>query len=191
MVLSFLTEPGEAPFATLVVRVPAKGLKGFLEFLRSQAVKVSSENLLGTDVTDQYTDLDARMATLNKTKAKFEEILDKAVSVQDILTVQQQLISLQDQIDRVKGQMQYLEKNAEVAKLTIYLSTDEFSLPYTPATPFRPAVIFKEAVRSLVFTIRGLVSKVIWVVVYSPIWLPVVLVIWYLRRRNKKTSQNQ
>jgi hypothetical protein len=188
MVSSSISQPEEAPFATLVVRVPAKSLKGFLEFLRGQAVKVSSENLLGTDVTDQYTDLDARLATLNKTKVKFEEILDKAVTVQDILTVQQQIISLQSQIDAVRGQQMYLEKNAEVAKITIYLSTDEYSLPYAPATPFRPSVIFKEAVRSLVLTTRSLVSKAIWIAVYSPLWLPVVLVIWFIRRRKNQVK---
>lgn len=186
MVSSSLSQPEEAPYANVVVRVPSKNLKLVLEYFRSLAVKVSSENLYGYDVTDEYTDIEARLATLNKTKAKFEEIMNKAEKIQDILEVQRQLISLQDQIDSLKGRQQYLEKTAELAKITLYLSTDEFSLPYAPAAPFRPAVIFKYAIRSLVGTLRSGVKLLIWVVVYSVIWLPILLIAWFLSKRRKK-----
>ena len=169
MVSSSLSQPEEAPYAYVVLRIPAKDLKPAIEYFRSLAIKVSSENLLGTDVTDEYTDIGARLETLNKTKAKFEEILSKAVAVNDILTVQRELISLQDQIDSLKGRQQYLEKTAELAKISLYLSTDEFSLPYAPSQPFRPEAIFKQAVRSLVGTLRGLAKAAIWLGVYGVI----------------------
>lgn len=187
MVSSSLSQPEEAPFASVVLRVPAKDLKASLEYFRGQSVKVSSENLWGTDVTDEYTDIDARLTTLNKTKAKFEEIMTRATQIQDILQVQRELISLQDQIDSLKGRQLYLEKTAELARITLYLSTDEFALPYAPATPFRPAVIFKYAVRSLVGTLRGIVKALVWIGVYSVIWLPILLVIYFVRKaRNRK-----
>jgi len=170
----------------VVVRVPAKSLKATLDYFRSLSIKVSSENLFGTDVTDQYVDIQARLDTLNKTKAKFEEILVKADKVTDILEVQRQIIYIQDQIDSLKGQQQYLEKTAELAKITLYLSTDEFSLPYAPSAPFRPAVIFKYAVRSLVGTLRGIVQALIWIGVYSVIMVPVLLVVYFVRRKIKR-----
>jgi len=183
MVSSSLSQPEEAPYATVIIRIPSKNLKATLEYLRSLAIKVSSENLYGYDVTDEYTDIEARLATVNKTKAKFEEIMAKATRVSEILEVQRELINVQDQIDALKGRQQYLEKTAELAKITIYFSTDEFALPYAPSPPFRPEVIFKQAVRSLVGTLRGLARLIIWVVVYSIIIVPVVLVIWYFKRR--------
>jgi hypothetical protein len=185
MVSSSITSPEEVPFATLVIRVPSKDLDVMLEYLRSQAIKVTSENLVGRDVTDQYVDYEARLTTLNTTKARFESILASATTVSDIMNVQQQIISAQGQIDSIRGQMQYLEKTAENAKLTIYLSTDEWSLPYAPAAPFRPNVIFKGAVRALVLTLRGLATDAIWIGVYAVIWLPVLLVIIWLVRRRK------
>ena len=188
MVSSSLSQPEEAPYAYVVLRIPAKDLKPAIEYFRSLAIKVSSENLLGTDVTDEYIDIDSRLDTLNKTKAKFEEILSKATAVQDILTVQRELINLQDQIDSLKGRQQYLEKTAELAKISLHLSTDEFSLPYAPSQPFRPAAIFKQAVRSLVGTLRGGAKLLIWVGVYSPIWLLILGIIWFFKRRKKKLS---
>jgi len=188
MVSSSLSQPEEAPYAYVVLRIPAKDLKPAIEYFRSLAIKVSSENLLGTDVTDEYIDIDSRLDTLNKTKAKFEEILSKATAVQDILTVQRELINLQDQIDSLKGRQQYLEKTAELAKISLHLSTDEFSLPYAPSQPFRPAAIFKQAVRSLVGTLRGGAKLLIWVGVYSPIWLLILGIIWFFKHRKKKLS---
>lgn len=185
MVSSSLSQPEEAPYAYVVLRIPSKNLKTAIEYFRSLAIKVSSENLLGTDVTDEYVDIDARLTTLNKTKAKFEEIMGQASQVQDILNVQRELISLQDQIDNLKGRQQYLEKTAELAKISLNLSTDEFSLPYAPTDTFRPAVIFKQAVRSLVGTARGLAKLAIWIGVYGVIIVPVILLVRYFRKRRK------
>lgn len=186
MVSSSLNQPEEAPFATIVVRVPVKDLRSTLEYLRGLAIKVTSENLLGYDVTDQYVDLEARLNILYQTKTKFEDILNKASTVNEIMQVQQQIINLQSQIDSLKGQQQYLEKTAENAKLTIYLSTDEYSLPYAPETPsFRPKAIFKQAVRSLVTSLRGIATLAIWLGVFSVIWLPVVLLIKFLKRKKQ------
>lgn len=189
MVNSSLSQPEEAPYANISVRVPAKSLKATLDYFRSLAIKVSSENLYGTDVTDEYTDIDARLVTLNKTKAKFEEILSQANKVQDILDVQRELINVQAQIDSLKGRQQYLEKTAEMARITIYLSTDEFSLPYAPAETFRPAVIFKTAVRSLVGFGRGLAKTLIWVGVFGIVWVPVLVVVLVLRKRARRQAQ--
>ncbi|MBI4226509.1 DUF4349 domain-containing protein [Candidatus Roizmanbacteria bacterium] len=186
MVNSNLNNPQDAPTATVVVRVPANKLQAALEAYRGLAVKVISENLSGQDVTDEYVDNQARLDTLEKTKAKFEEIFDKATQIQDILQIQREIINLQAEIDSVKGQQNYLEKNAQMAKLTIYLSTDELALPYSPSETWRPAVIFKQATRSLLGNLRKLGTALIWLSVYSIIWIPALLLIYYLKK--KKTT---
>lgn len=186
MVSSSLSQPEEAPYATLVLRLPSKSLKSALDYFRSMALKVSSENLYGYDVTDEYTDIEARLATLNKTKAKFEEIMARAEKVSEIMEVQRELINLQNQIDSLKGRQQYLEKTAELARVTLHLSTDEYVLPYAPAKPFRPEVIFKQAVRSLVGTLRWLAKVAIWAGVYSLVIGPVALGVWYFKKRSKR-----
>ena len=183
MVSSNLTNPQDVPSATVIVRVPAKKLDAALIFFRSLSVKVISENLEGQDVTDQYVDLEAQLATYVKTKEKFEAMLDRAVTVQETLEVEREIINVQAQIDSIKGQQDYLKKSAEMAKVTVYLSTDEFALPYAPTEAWRPGVIFKEAVRSVVATARILAGLIIWLAVYAIIWLPILLIVLFIRRR--------
>lgn len=188
MVSTSLTNPEEAPFANVVIRMPADQLRPILDYLRGLSVKVTSENILGTDVTDEYVDIQARLTILEKTKTEFEEIMTKATEIQDILTVQRELINIQDQIDNLKGRQQYLEQTAKLAKLTTYLSTDEFSLPYAPSEKFRPEVIVKQAFRSLYSNVRDFLGLLIWAGVYGLIWGPVALVIYLLWRKYRKTS---
>lgn len=187
LVSSDLSRPQEAATGTIVVRVPQEKFKEALDYFHSLSIKVVSENLQGFDVTDEYVDIDARLAVLQRNKARFEEIMTKAEKIEEILSVQREIMSLQDQIDNLVGQQKYLEKSAQMAKITLYLSTDEWSLPYTPSQPWRPEVIFKLAVRSLIGNLQKVGSLLIWLAVYSVIWLPLLIIVWLLRRRSLPT----
>lgn len=189
MVNSSLSSPEEATTGYITVRVPTTNLDAFLDFTRSQAVRVVSENITGHDITDQYKDIDARLETLRATKTTFEGIISRATTVDEILRVQQSIFTVQDQIDALIGQQQYLENTSQTASVTLHLSTDELSLPYAPAQPWRPEVIFKTAVRSLSLTLRSVGTLIIWLTVYSVLWIPALLVIFWFTRRSKKLSR--
>lgn len=189
MVFVSYNRPTESPFATVTIRIPTGKLDDALNYIRSLSIKVTSENLVGTDVTDEYVDIEANLATLNKTKEKFEEILEKAITVTDILTVQRELISLQQQIDTLIGQKKSIENNAKLTKITVYLSTDELALPYAPDKAFRPNVVFKLAVRSLLSTLRAGAEGLIWIGVYSVIWAPIILGIVAYKKLKKKQKE--
>lgn len=183
MVNSYFNNPGESPSATVTVRVPTAQLNPALKYFRDLSIKVVSENLQGEDVTDQYVDNQAKLDTLNTTKAKFQQIMDKATEISDIINIQQQLISIESQIDGVKGQQQYLEKSAALTSITIYLSTDEFSLPFAPNDSWRADIIFKQAVRAVVGTLRQIGTAIIWIAVYSVFWVPALIIILILKKR--------
>lgn len=189
MVNTSYNRPSESPFATITVRVPTDNLDEALSFIRSLAIKVTSENLVGTDVTDTYIDIEARLATLKKTQARFEEILDKAVEVQDILTVTRELINLQQQIDSLIGQNKSIENNAKLTKITMYLSADELALPYAPDKAFRPELTFKLAVRSLLSTLRDGANMIIWIGVYSIILVPLLIIVFIVYKKYIKKQQ--
>ena len=189
MVNTYINNPQDAATANITVRIPSKRLDEALNAFRGMAIRVTSENLQGTDVTDQYIDIEAQLKTLQSTKAKFESILEKATEIDDILRVQREIINLQSQIDSLKGQQMYLEKNVEMARITVYLSTDELSLPYAPDQLWRPELVFKQAVRSVVGTLRNIGSMLIWIGVYSVIWVPLLVIFLVVKRRMGKNKE--
>lgn len=182
MVSTSYSRPTESPFATITVRIPTTHFDQAMEYLRSLAIKVTNENLVGEDVTEQYIDIDERIRTYERTKQKFESILDSAITTQELLNVQRELINIQTQIDNLKGQKQALEQNVALTKITVFLSTDELALPYTPDKTFRPDVVFKLAVRSLLNSLRIIGEGAIWVVVYAIIWVPALLIYLGIRK---------
>lgn len=190
VVNTYITTPEEGSSGSISIRVPADQLKPVLTFLRNNAVKVVSENISGHDVTDQYVDIEARLAVLNTTKATFQAMMSKAVTLDEIMRVQQQIFSIQDQIDSYKGQLAYMDATSSSTLFSISLSTDELSLPYAPDNAWRPTVIFKHAVRSLVGTLRGLGTLGIWLAVYSIVWGPIILAVLFIRRliRNRRKT---
>lgn len=184
LVNSNLNRPEEGGNGTISVRIPEAKRAEALEVFKKMAAKVVSESIIGTDVTDEYVDLESRLEVLQTTKAKFQEIMAKAYQINDLLNVQRELINLQSQIDSIKGQQKYYEQSAKLSKITIYLSTDELSLPYAPTDAWRPAVIFKTAVRSLVGNLRQVGSAAIWLLVYSPVIIPALVLIFYFKKKS-------
>lgn len=183
MVNAETSNPQDAPSATVTVRVPSAELDRSLETFRSWGIKVVSENIQGTDVTDQYVDIDARIATLEKTKATMEALLSRAEQIADLTNITREVINIQSQIDALTGSQKSLAENAKLAKVTLFLSTDEIALPYAPSETFRPDVIFKLAVRSFITHLRQVGTLVIWVAVYAVIWVPVLAIAYFINKR--------
>lgn len=182
MINSSINNPQENANASLTIRIPSDKLETALAYFKSLAIKVVTENLTGEDVTNQYSDINARLKTLDRTKEIFEEMLGKAIAIPDILNIQREIINMQDQIDSLKGQTKYLEENSSMAKITIYLSTDELSLPYAPLDSWRPEQIMKEAVRSIISTFRIIFGLLIWIGVYGIIWIPALIIFIFAKK---------
>ncbi len=187
MVNASTSSPDESSSGNFTVRVPSDKLTEVMMAYRKMGVKVASEQITGVDITDQYTDIQARLAPLKDTFAQFDQLRREAGSIEEKMNLLSQLQNLQSQIDSLVGQQKYLENTSETSRITVYLSADEYDLPYAPAGSWRPEVIFKQAVRDLVTTLRGLGTWLIAVAVYSVIWLPLLIIgIFVYRRFYKK-----
>lgn len=186
LVSSQLSRPEEGATATVVVRVPTDKLEEALSRFEEVGERVVNKSIQGEDVTEQYQDIEARLATLNTTQARLEALMEQATEASDLLQIQQQISQIQDQKDMLEGQRRYLTEASNLTRVTVHLASDELALPYVPAEPWRPEAIFRQAVRSLVSVGRGAGTVVIWGVVYLPVLLPLVVLGWWLNRRSHR-----
>ena len=180
--------------AVLEIRIPSDKVEQMTEYLRMLSVKVVSENVSGRDITDKYVDVERRISDLERQKTRMQEIMDQAVNVSQMLEIQRALDTIQNQIDNYKGQLIYMEGTTTTSKLTIHLSTDELALPYAPEQPWRPEAVFKRAVRSMLGTAQNIGSAVIWLAVYSPIIIGIIVavkVVKKLKNRKKITADGK
>jgi hypothetical protein len=112
---------GSQKSATVLLRVPSGRFQEALDHLK-QLSSVKSYSTKGEDVSKQYVDLQARLNSLRAQSAAMTRLLDKATSVSDILTVQQQLGQLQQQIEESQAEISYLDQSTTFASLAVTLA---------------------------------------------------------------------
>jgi hypothetical protein len=182
------------PEATIVIRVPAAKLEAALKQIKADAIEPPTESRTGQDVTQQYVDLESRLRNLEAAEAQLTEIMNNATKTQDVLDVFNQLVYYREQIEVVKGQMQYYEQSAAFSEISTQLIAQQ-SLQPIKIGGWTPKGSLNEALQSLVNFLQDVVDFVIQFVV---LWLPVLivliipfLIIYFivraiLRRRAKK-----
>ncbi len=181
----------------VTVRVPVESLDAAQKQLEATGLKVLSRNRSSNDVTDQYTDLDARLKNLTAAEGELRTLLatvrEKTGKAEDILAVYNQLTQIRGQIEQIKGQMNVLSKTSALATLTIDLTPHEEVTVVEPGA-WLPNQTAREALRALVQALQTLADVAIWILLFfAPLLvvaiLPIVLLMlaarFYLRRRSK------
>lgn len=170
---------GRNSSGTLVILVPNEHVDSVLKAIESESIKVVTRQITSYEITQEYTDLGRRLTQLEETHTKLRALYNRAATVEEILKVQNELNNILVQIDSVKGRVNALDQLSRNSQITIYHSTDEFSLPYIPEGTFEFGKTFKLAVRGLVSTIDVLLSGFIWVLVFSPLVLIPGLIFYF------------
>jgi hypothetical protein len=191
------SEGQEFPRARITVRVPVERLNEALEQIKSGAGEVVNENVRGDDVTQTYTDLQSRLRNLEQAAEQLRGIMEEARRTEDVLQVYNELTRVTEQIEVIKGQMQYYEESAALSAISVDIQAEESIQPLTIGR-WQPVGVARDAVQALVNTAQVLVNAAIWVVLYIlpvglMLLLPVLLVIFIirgvLRRRKAKMLQ--
>src|SRR3990172_8133100 len=114
--------PRRTQTATVTIRVPAGEYGGVMEQLRGIAKQVRSERSEASEVTEEYTDLEARLRNLEATEASYLELLAKAEEIPDILTVQDRINGVRLEIEQVQGRINVQDSLVDLATITVQLS---------------------------------------------------------------------
>ena len=116
------TAPTRTQTATVTIRVPAEVYASVMGQLRGVAAEVRSENSSAAEVTEEYTDLNARLRNLEATEARYLELLAKAEEIPDILTVQDRINSVRLEIEQTQGRINLLDSLTDLATITVRLT---------------------------------------------------------------------
>jgi hypothetical protein len=185
---------------TITLRIPAESLDTAQKQIEATGLKVLNRNKNSNDVTDQYTDLNARLTNLQATRDDLRKMLDsvtaKSSKAEDILAVYNQLSAVQGQIEQIKGQMNVLEKTTALATLTVELVPHEDVQILEPET-WLPNKTASQALRALVQALQGLIDLAIWLIlfllpVFIVLLLPFLVLAFILRvifRRRAKSKE--
>jgi hypothetical protein len=167
--------------ATLVLRVPADRFASTLDAL-GRLGDEESRQVQAQDVTDQLVDLDARVATQEASVNRVRDLLARAQSIGEIVTLESELTRRQADLDSLKQRRAKLSGLVALATITVVLHA-----PAAPGAPEEPDTGFLAGLRNgwdgflasvtIVLTVAGWLLP--WIIA---IGVPVWFALWLTRR---------
>lgn len=170
------------PGAYITIRVPSATFVDALNSVRAEAIDITRDDRTGQDVTAEYTDLQSRLRNLEAAEEMLRAIMEEAQDTEDVLAAFNQLNYITEQIEILKGQIQYYEESAAMSAITVELVANESVQPLTIG-PWTPVGAAKDAVEALIRALQNIVDAVIWILLYVlPIVLVIALPLWLIAR---------
>lgn len=173
------------------MRIPAEKFDLAVERIRRIAVKVEQENAKASDVTEEFFDLEARLNNKRKAEARMTEILKTAKTVNDILSVEQSLTAIREDIERYEGRLRYLSD--QIALSTINITLHE---PYPITVSSRGGFWntigdgFVEGFRGFAVILSGTITFLIaGIPVFALIYLIIFILIKLIKQSQRKRIQ--
>ncbi len=181
----------EVPRAQITVRVPAERLQEALDVMEDMAIRVENRSESGQDVTAQYTDLQSRLRNLEDAEELLRAIMQEAEDTEDILDAFNQLNRITEQIEVLRGQIQYYEEAAAMSAVSVQLIPSAAEQPINVGG-WEPEGVAREAIQALIAALQGLVNWLIRVVLYV---LPLLLIFgipaWLIYRGIRRWQAKQ
>ena len=137
-------QPGRG---SATIRVPADQFNYTIDRIEAFG-EVLGQSLGQTDVTGDAIDLAAQLRSERSAEASLLKLLDRAVSVSDVLTVERELGRVRANVERLQGQLDFIERSVALATITV-----TFALPPDP-TASAPSASLRIEVRDVERSVR-------------------------------------
>lgn len=109
---------GDGSTGSVTLQVPVASFSALLK--DAQGLGTTQQlTTKATDVTGQYVNLQEQIAALEASRQQYLLIMSKATTIGDILSVQSQLDSIEQQIDQLQGQQNLLASETTYSTLTV------------------------------------------------------------------------
>jgi hypothetical protein len=162
---------GDHAQATVTYRIPVARWDEALGDLRGLGEKIIDERYSTEEVTAQVVDLEARITNLRSTEAAIQAIMDRAASIDEVLTVQSELTAVRGQIEQLTAQKTNLEGLSAFSTLTVTFALRQDPILAEPQG-FDAANEVEQASASLVSVLQAVATAGIW---FGIVWLPILL----------------
>lgn len=169
----------------LRVRLPAQRFEGFIVALETGDDEVESKYVQTRDVTEEYIDVVTRLKNERAYMVRYQALLAKASTVKDILSIEESIRKLQEEIESREGRLKYLNDQIAFSTLNIELYKEK---PYMYAS--RQKDPFGERVKqSLSNGWSFIVGLALLLVAMWPLWLIGAGVVVLVRRVKKRQKE--
>lgn len=181
---------------TIEIRVPNDEFDETIAELESLGVVHTAETET-EDVTEQLLDIEARLENLRVQRDRLRDLYEDANETDDVLAVQRELSSVQEEIERLEAQQQSLQEAVALSTITVHLSEEPpESEPEPNWYETEVTAAFLESIDGVVVAIRALVVGGAYLAPYllvfgTPIAAAFGGVYWHRSRRGEVAAGSE
>ncbi|WP_226655577.1 DUF4349 domain-containing protein [Pseudalkalibacillus hwajinpoensis] len=185
-----LTSENNALFGSIAVRIPQPQFNGYLHEIETLGEGTPQKSIIGTDMTENYVDLTSRLQAKEAVQQRLEAFLIEATNTDDLLAISNELSRVQEEIEQLKGQINYLDNQSDFSTVTISMEQQKL----VSGIGDEDFHLVLESKKLFMRTLNGLLaffSRTIVVLIgLSPILAPLlVMSLFILNRFRKKAKQ--
>jgi hypothetical protein len=167
----------------MTIRVPV----GKFEEAKSDLMnlgEVLSDSSTSEDVSNQYVDLKARLSSRENLKARLTTLLNRADKIGDMLSIQDRITNVEQELETIKGQMKYLEGMTSFSRIHVTISG-----PGSEPIDNGEDPIFIKGLKKIWEAFQ---QAILWIIMFlaiaTPFGLIVWLVVWLIMKNMKKNK---
>ena len=108
----------ENRYGYFTVRIPAERLDDFLSIVEGEG-NITSKGESAEDVTMEYVDIEAHIATYEAERDSLMQLMDRAESIEDILKIREQLRDINYELDSLKRQLKSMQNKVSYSTVSI------------------------------------------------------------------------
>lgn len=166
----------------LTLRIPAEKLEASMNQFSELGTK-KSESMDVSDITAQYRDNVARIKNLEARRDRLRTMMDRDTeNLSDVLQIDRELANVQNELDQLERTQR--RNDNEVIYSTLNLTIQpEPQIGDTQNPNWSPKKTWRQSVNDLLESLQDIADKAIKLVVFAPIWIPALLVLWAIKRR--------
>ena len=166
----------------LKIRVPSNNFEKLISSIENGKDEIKSKSIQARDVTEEYVDIETRLTNKREYLKRYKELLSKALTVKDILAIEENIRTLQEEIESKEGRLKYLNDQVSFSTLDINLYKEK-EFVYKP----QPQDKFSERVKKSINNgWKSVVDFVLWTIKVWPFIILTVSAFFIIRRVIKK-----
>lgn len=169
-------------YANISALIPRESFYELIEAIKNVATKVTNENINSNDVTEEFVDTEAKLNVMKQTENRFISLLSETANVEEVMSVERELMRLRGEIDSLEGRMKYLSKTTDNSVLNIYMTE---KVPIT-GSGWRFFDSLDNSVRAMVSFSKHIANFLIGIIVFSPILIGVGVIAFLTYKYGKR-----
>jgi len=170
----------------LKIRVPANNFEIFITSLEKGNLEIVSKSIQARDVTEEFVDVETRLSNKREYLKRYKELLSKASTVKDILAIEENIRTIQEEIESKEGRLNYLTDQVTFSTLDINLFKEKEFI-YKP----QPQDKFSERVKKSISNgWTSVVNFTLWTISIWPYYILILVGFFVIKRVFKKYKKS-